>query len=219
MDSDIAEKMKNILCQDHNKKIQFLNLEMGARTFFICADCLTKNKKYCIDKMDYFVSIEDFKSVYLNRMKRELEQLKENISTTQIQIENHIKNGETNIEDQYENMIKVLTQHIKNVVRAYKQSLIQKFRDAHRTNLKALEVTTEQINMMLDDNSGILKRLDNTMNRQIENSAVLQKLLQGTNFSKPRIPGPKESLPSERGPTQTDKCFFLLQRPDMRVQE
>ena len=178
MDTDIAEKMKNILCPIHNKKIQFLNLELSATHFFICADCLTKLRRYCMEKMDYFVSVEDFKAVYLMKMKKELDLIRDSIGTHMVHIDNHIKNGEVSIEDDFEKMIKSLTAYVKLILKGYKTSLTNKYREANKINLKALENLKSQIDFMLDEGNGIIARLNTTMNRQIENSQVLQTLLQ-----------------------------------------
>ena len=178
MDSDIAEKMKNILCPIHNKKIQFLNLELNPTLFFICADCLTKNKRYCMEKMDFFVSIEDFRNVYLLKMKKELDLIRDSIGTHVIHIDNHIKNGEVSIEDDFEKMIKTLTNYLKLILRGYKTNLTNKYREANKMNMRALENLKLQIDQMLDEGNGIISRLNITMNRQIENSTVLQTLLQ-----------------------------------------
>lgn len=179
MDSDVGEKMKNILCPIHNKRIQFLNLELSATHFFICADCLTKNKKYCMEKMDYFVSVEDFRTSYLNQMKRELDQIRESISTNLVHIDNHMKDGETSIEDDFEKMGKVLSQFVKQILKGYKSAVVHKFREANKLNLKSMENLKGQITSMLDESGGIISRLNITMNRQIENSQILQNMLQG----------------------------------------
>ena len=179
MDGEVGEKMKNILCPVHSKKIQFLNLEDGTDRFFICSDCLTKDKKYCMDRMDYFISIEDFKSGHLSKMKRELDMLRDSIATHMIHIENHIKNGEVSIEGDYEKISKALIEYVKMAIRQLKTSLTHRFRESNKVNLKALEILKEQINRMLDDGNGVIVRLNSTMNRQIENSSVLENLLQG----------------------------------------
>ena len=66
-----------------------------------------------MEKMDYFVSIEDFRNTYLKRFKKELDLIKDSIATHVVHIENHIKDGETSIEEDYEKMIKILSQYIK----------------------------------------------------------------------------------------------------------
>lgn len=179
MDSDIAEKMKNILCPVHNKKIQFLNLESSAAQFFICADCLTKNKRYCLDRMEYFVTVEDFKNNYLKKMKKELDHIAESIGGNVSHIENHIKNGEVSIEQDFDKIARLLVDHVKLRVRECKNSIISKFRESNKTNLKKLEELKHKITEMLDDNSGVVSKLNKTLNRQIENNGVLQTLLEG----------------------------------------
>lgn len=182
MDSDIAEKMKNILCPIHNKKIQFLNLESSAAQFFICADCLTKNKRYCLDRMEYFVTIEDFKNNYLKKMKKELDHVAESIGGNVTHIENHIKNGEVTIEQDFEKISKILVDHIKLRIRECKTTVLAKFRESNKNNLRKLEELKVKITDMLDDGNGVISKLNRTLNRQIENNGILQTLLE-SNFS------------------------------------
>ena len=66
-----------------------------------------------MEKMDFFVSIEDFRNTYLKRFKKELDLIKDSIATHVVHIENHTKDGETSIEEDYEKMIKILSQYIK----------------------------------------------------------------------------------------------------------
>ena len=178
MDSDIAEKMKNILCPVHNKKIQFLNLESAATQFFICADCLTKNKRYCLDRMEYFVTIEDFKNNYLKKMKKELDHIAESIGGNVSHIDNHVKNGEVTIEQDFDKISKTLVEHIKLRVRECKNGVLSKFRESNKNNLKKLEELKAKITDMLDDGNGVISKLNKTLNRQIENNTVLQGLLE-----------------------------------------
>ena len=179
MEGDIAEKMKNILCPLHNKKIHFLNLESAASQFFICSDCMSKNKRYCLDRMEYFVSVEDFRNMYLKKMRKELDIIRESIGSNVSHIENHIQNGEVSIEQDFERLSKALIDHIKIRVRECKNSVLTRFRDSNRSNLKSLDHLKGQIDEMLDEGNGIISRLNQTLNRQIENNSVLQGLLQG----------------------------------------
>lgn len=179
MDTEVAEKMKNILCPVHNKKIQFLNLESSATQFFICSDCLTKNKRYCLDRMEYFVTIEDFKNVYLRKMRKDLDVVRESIGSNVSHIENHIQNGEISIEQDFDRLGKTLIDHIKTKVREIKNTIMSRFRDNNRNNLRTLDQLKLQITDMLDEGNGVMVRLNQTLNRQIENNGVLQSLLQG----------------------------------------
>jgi hypothetical protein len=179
METDFVERMKNVLCPLHNKKIQFLNLEMNATHFFICGDCLLKNKRYCVENMDFFLSVEDFKNVYLRKMRKELELMKDSIVTHMNHIENHIRNGEASIEDDYDKITKIMTQYVKLMLKGYKNTMISKFREANKVNHKALENIRGQIGLMLDESNGIISKLNGILNTQIENSSLLQTLIQG----------------------------------------
>ena len=202
MESDFVERMKNVLCPLHNKKIQFLNLEMHATHFFICGDCLLKNKRYCVENMDFFLSIEDFKNVYLRKMRKELELMKDSIVTHMNHIENHIRNGEASIEDDYDKITKIMTQYVKLMLKGYKNTMISKFREANKVNHKALENIRGQIGQMLDESNGIISKLNGILNTQIENSSLLQTLIQGTPSSR-RIPRQQARVSGLSGSDET----------------
>ena len=209
MDSDIAEKMKNILCPIHNKKIQFLNLESSAAQFFICSDCLTKNKRYCLDRMESFVTIEDFKNNYLKKVKKELDHINESIGGNVSHIENHIKNGEVTIEQDFDKLSKNLMEYVKIKVRECKNNILNRFRDSNKNNLRKLEDLKVKINEMLDEGNGVISKLNKTLNRQIENNGVLQSLLESKLFIT-RLAGQKEGVPRLSRPATPTVNFIQL---------
>lgn len=131
-----------------------------------------------MERIDYFVSVDDFKNVYLKKMKKELDNVLDSIGNHLTHIDNHVRNGEVSIEDDFEKFSRILQAYVKQILKGYKSSLISKYKEANKANLKALENLKTQIEEMLDEGNGIISRLNMTMNRQIEDSHGLQTLLQ-----------------------------------------
>ena len=128
--------------------------------------------------MEFFVTIEDFKNAYLKKIKKELDHINESIGGNVNHIQNHIKNGEITIEQDFEKITKVLVDHIKLRVRECKSNILTKFRESNKSNLKRLEDLKGKIGNMLDEGNGVISLLNRTLNRQIENNGVLQTQLE-----------------------------------------
>ena len=90
---DHADKLRNILCQAHNKKIQFINVGIESDLVFVCSDCLKKQKAFCMANMDDFVSVEEFKLEFLAKLSKEMVNLKGTIATQITHMMNHVDSG------------------------------------------------------------------------------------------------------------------------------
>ena len=149
MDLEFTSKMQNILCSLHHKKIQLMCIAPGCRHFFVCTECLSREKHHSMEHLEHFVSIDDFKQNFLRKMNTELNQMAESVNWQKNHIQNHVDNTLITIEADFQKIEKTLVNYVKQQVTIHKKTVLNKFQDQNRINMKALDEISAQLDFML----------------------------------------------------------------------
>jgi len=178
MSVDFADKLSNVLCPLHHKKIQLMSMAEGAKNFFVCTTCLTKERNTVIRDLDLLVSIDDFKNRYINQMQEEMHVMKDVIQTNLNHMDSHIKNSVINIEEDFTKIENHLIGLIKSLIRKHKTSTIIKFKESNQKNKSALSGLDGQVKQMISTNEETLEELSSLLNTRIDDSNLIQKNIQ-----------------------------------------
>jgi hypothetical protein len=90
---DHADRLRNILCSLHHKKIQFINVGIEDGLVFVCSDCLKKHKQFCMANMNEFVAVDEFKLEFVNRLSKEMDVLKGTVTGQINHMNMHLDEG------------------------------------------------------------------------------------------------------------------------------
>lgn len=149
-----------------------------AKQFFVCPDCMTKEKKFVVQNIDHMVSIDDFKQNYLKKMQGEMSLMKETVERHMSHMENHLKDSGLNIEEDFQKLEKVLTSYVKIMLKSYKNKLVAKFHEANKENKRALDNLKTQITEMTGEFETSMNSLSNVLINKIDNAPAIQAIMQ-----------------------------------------
>lgn len=178
MDIDFINRLSNVLCPLHHKKIQFMCMADNTKHFFVCPDCMTKEKRFVVENIDYLVSIEDFKQNFLKKMQGEMAIMSETVERHIAHMENHLKESGLNIEEDFNKLEKVINGYVKIMLKSYRNKLISKFNEANKENKNSLVSLKNQIHKMTNDFEGNMNQLQNVLTNKIENAPAIQVIMQ-----------------------------------------
>ena len=177
MDVEFIDRLSNVLCPLHHKKIQFMCMADNSQQFFVCPDCMTKEKKFVVENIDYLVSIEDFKQNFLKKMQGEMGIMSDTVDRHLAHMNNHLKDSSLNIEEDFQKLEKVINGYVSIMLRSYKNKLVAKFNEANKENKRALESLKKQIQQMTEDFEGNMNQLQNVLTNKIENAPAIQSIM------------------------------------------
>lgn len=178
MDIEFIDRLSNVLCPIHHKKIQFMCMADNTQHFFVCPDCMTKEKKFVVENIDFLVSVEDFKQNFLKKMQGEMGIMNETVDRHLTHMNNHLKDSALNIEEDFIKLEKVINGYVKIMLRSYKNKLVSKFNESNKENKRALESLKKQISQMTFDFEGKMNQLQNVLTNKIENAPAIQSIMQ-----------------------------------------
>lgn len=179
MDIEFIDRLTNVLCPIHHKKIQFMCMADNTHHFFVCPDCMTKEKKFVVENIDFLVSIDDFKHNFLKKMQGEMGIMNETVERHLAHMNNHLKDSALNIEEDFIKLEKVINGYVKIMLRSYKNKLVNKFNESNKENKRALESLRKQISLMTSDFDGNMNQLQSVLTNKIENAPAIQAIMQG----------------------------------------
>jgi len=177
MSQDQTDKLKNILCEVHSKKIQFINVGPETERLFICSDCLKKDKKFCMTNMNDFLSIDEFKQEYLKKITGEMEQLKVTAASQIDHLNTHLKDGLTRIDEDFETLRDGLLSFIKNSLGAHKMAMVKRYTELNSANVRSLESLIVRIGSMISATNNLSKELNTALVSSIEDHSKLQRVI------------------------------------------
>lgn len=177
MPGESVDKLANILCAVHNRKIQFINIGADQQQLFICSDCLKKNKQFCIENINDFVSVDEFKNEYMREVAREMDNLKAVVSNQQAHIANHMKEQTQKIEEDFEGIKDTLVQYVKSTVNGLKSQLVKRLVDLNTQNSKSLNGVSDRLSEMMETSAVIQKELNSALVTSIQDTSKLQRII------------------------------------------
>ena len=178
MNLDFIERLNNVLCPLHHKKIQFMCMADDAKQFFICPDCMVKEKKFVVENIDFLVSVEDFKQNFLKKMQSEMSVMSESVERHISHMENHIKDNTLNIEEDFGKLEQVINQYVKTMLKSYKTKLVSKFQESNKENKRSLDTLKSQISEMTAEFQSNMNALQSVLINKIENASAIQAIMQ-----------------------------------------
>ena len=149
----------------------------NAQQFFVCPCCMTKEKKFVVENIDYLVSVEDFKQNFLKKMQGEMGIMSETVDRHLAHMNNHLKDSALNIEEDFQRLEKSMKEYVTIMLRSYKNKLIAKFNEANKENKRALESLKKQIEKMTADFEGNMNQLQNVLTNKIENAPAIESIM------------------------------------------
>jgi hypothetical protein len=111
----------------------------NAKQFFICPDCMIKEKKFVVENIDFMVSIDDFKQNFLKKMQGEMTVMSDTVDRHISHMENHMKDNCLNIEEDFIKLEKVINSYVTIMLKSYKNKLVSKFQEANKENKRSLD--------------------------------------------------------------------------------
>jgi hypothetical protein len=172
-----ADKMRNILCNLHSKKIQFINVGPETSQLFICSDCLKKNKSFCMENMNSFVSLEEFKNEFLKKLTKDMEVLKSTLHNQTDHILSKSKDATMKIEEDFDNITTSLQQYIKFQMNAYKAVYTKRMTELNNKNTRALSSLIQKIALMVGSSKEVSDELQSALVTSLDDTSRLQKII------------------------------------------
>lgn len=213
---DQTDKMKNILCSQHSKKIQFINVGPETSHLFICSDCLKKNKTFCMDNMNSFVSLEEFKHEFLKKLTKDMEVLKSTLHNQTDHIISKSKEATMRIEEDFDNITTALQQYIKFQMNAYKSVYTKRITDLNNKNTRALSSLIQKLALMVSSSKDLSTELHSALVTSLDDTGRLQKIITSRVIS-PRPPQQQTRVRRKRQRHEAAVEFLQRERHRVRV--
>lgn len=166
MSSDKLEILKKNLHPISQKNVQLLFTSTNYPMFYVTADQSSKTPNEMAGSPTNFVSMDDFKLVYLKQLLNDL-------TLTTAKFDNQIKHIENHKEEQLisinHDMLRienVLVDSIKKFMAKYKEAVINKYEEAINTNMVPMKNLRHQLSEMKKDGEKDVLELNEMLSPQ-----------------------------------------------------
>lgn len=93
-------------------------------------------------------------------------------------MENHLKDGCLNIEEDFQKLEKVINSYVKIMLKSYKNKLVAKFQEANKENKRSMDTLKSQITEMTTEFDSNMNSLQSVLVNKIDNAPAIQAIMQ-----------------------------------------
>ena len=177
MDSDLSyQKLANLTCSIHNKRIQLFCTADSCEKTFICADCLVIDKAHVAIHLDGFCSTEDYRNKVVTNLFQRFTEALSKVTNLQGEINNSVEELATSLQKEVSMVQDRTVGMIVDFFDSLKVKMSGLARQKYHNFEKSLEELRAELEKTRENSIEFLENLRQVLSENSSNNQIAEQI-------------------------------------------